>query len=540
MKKRILWLVPGIILILGITIFVTIFTINNIHKKERNTVNDNQVNWQPLITSDDELQQTLAQLCARYQQPAMACALVNNNRILVQAAAGNTVYGQGQPVDIDMRFHIGSTTKSMTALLIQMLVSEGKLSYETTLEQALPDIPMREEYRHVSISNLLLSKAGIIPFQRSDIEDPAVFQKLWYDIPAAFDNLSEQRHQVACFALDTPPFNQPGTQAVYSNVGWAIAGHIIEEAVGKSFETVLQEKIFQPLGMSSARLGGWPASESEPGQPRGHYPVTGGSPMPQDLVDVYIFPGWMNPSGGVHCTITDYALYVMENLAGLEGHGKLLNKKGYENIHNIHMTTKVGDMYLYTPPSAQADDTVNMSYGWGITTFRGNNLSAADGSGGTFYAIIMVYPALDVAFAGFTNCGDGSSALQEAIFLMTGLADDPLAASTAASTSTPVDSLAEKAQGWVTFLAAGEFGRAVTDFDATMAAQFPADRMQATWDSLVRQVGNFGGIKNTMAVKQDGLDYITVTCTFQKMAIDIQLAYSPEGKIAGLEIKPAG
>jgi len=48
-------------------------------------------------------------------------------------------------------------------------------------------------------------------------------------------------------------------------------------------------------------------------------------------------------------------------------------------------------------------------------------LSAANGSGGTFYATIAIYPALDVGFAGFTNCGDGSSALDETIKQITGL-----------------------------------------------------------------------------------------------------------------------
>ena len=113
-----------------------------------------------LITKDSVLSSSLKQINEQYLQPAMACALVNSYGILVKAAEGTAVYGKNIPVSIDSRFHIGSTTKSMTALLIQMMVNEGKLSYSTKLEQALPDIPMHAEYRKATMQELLLNQAG--------------------------------------------------------------------------------------------------------------------------------------------------------------------------------------------------------------------------------------------------------------------------------------------------------------------------------------------------------------------------------------------
>ncbi len=367
------------------------------------------------ITENNQLADVLAQISRQYKQPAMACALVNGQGIITRAAAGSSVYGENAPVNIDSRFHIGSTTKSMTALLIQQLMDEGKLSYETTLEKALPDIPMRAEYRNVTIQDLLLNKAGIIPFQRIDLEKPEVVRRIWMDIPAAYSSPVDQRLEVARFALNLSPVAEPGTKAVYSNVGWAIAGLITETASGKPYEELIQEKIFEPLGMGHARVGKWPASVNDPDQPRGHYPAAGGPPNPQDLNDAYTFPDWMNPSGGVHCSITDYALYVRENLAGLEGRGKLLDLKGYSNIHAIHLTAKIKDMYQ----GMEQEGNLTLGYAWAVIPVEGGNLSAADGSGGTFYATIAVYPALDVGFAGFTNCGDGSQALSEAIKKMT-------------------------------------------------------------------------------------------------------------------------
>lgn len=381
--------------------------------------NRNRDDWQPLITEDNILSTTLKQISGKHKQPAMACALVNNHSVITKAAVGTSVYGQDMLINIDSRFHIGSITKSMTALLIQILVDEGKLSYDTTLEQALPGIRTREDYRNVTLRQLLLSKAGIIAFQRSDLEDQGMVEKIWVKIPIEYPDPAEQRREVANLALNLAPIAEPGNKAIYSNVGWSIAGLIAENAASKQYEELVRERIFQPLGMKGARIGGWPASVAEPGQPRGHYPGTGHEkvPRPQELTDVYTFPGWMNPSGGVHCSIEDFALYALENLTGLKGQGKLLGKDGYANIHTIHLTTKISEMYI----GVNQKGNLSLGYGWGIVPEAAGNLSMAEGSGGTFYAMIGVYPALDAGFVGFTNSGDGSEALREAIKKITGL-----------------------------------------------------------------------------------------------------------------------
>ena len=413
MKKKWIFIIIGVLVIGGLLMASNFLWFG---KKSQNL---NKDTWKPLITEDSVLSATLLNIAAKYNQPAMACALVNSKGIITSAAVGTYVYGEDLPVNIDSRFNIGSDTKSMTALLIQILIDEGKLSYNTTLGQALPDIPMLPAYRNVTINDLLLSKAGIIAFQRTALEDPNVVQKLWTEIPAQYPVPTEQRREVAKFALSLSPIAEPGSKAIYSNVGWSIAGLIAETVAGKPYEELIQEKIFDPIGMKNARLGGWPASVAESNQPRGHYPGAGSgkTPKPQELNDVYTFPDWMNPSGGVNCSIKDFASYVQENLAGLEGKGKLLDKTGYESIHSIHMRVKISEMYLDNKQKGE----LTMGYGWDVVTLGGDNISVASGSGGTFFATIAVYPGLDIGFVGFTNSGDGVQALEEAIKKTTGI-----------------------------------------------------------------------------------------------------------------------
>jgi CubicO group peptidase (beta-lactamase class C family) len=375
--------------------------------------------WQPLIKDDESLAKALLEISKKYNQPAIGAALIQGENIVAESAVGSAVYGENIPVTINSRFHIGSVTKSMTSLLIAILVDEEILRYDMTLEQALPEIPMLKDYRHMTISDLLLNRAGIIAFQSPDFEDPALFNKLWQEIPAQYSNPTIQREEITKIALGHEPITKPGGKAVYSNVGWAITGLIAEKATHQPYEELLQQKIFKPLGMNTARTGGWPASNMEPNQPRGHYPVgmaNNKTLRPQLLNDDYTFPAWMNPAGGVHCSIADFALYVRENLLGLEGKGKLLNTDNYRAIHSIQITTKIKDMYM----GAKGNAKLTMGYGWAVIAEEGSLLSVADGSGGTFYARIIVFPALNTALAAFTNCGDGSHALDKVIERLTG------------------------------------------------------------------------------------------------------------------------
>ena len=375
--------------------------------------------WQPVIGSDESLAELLTEMKEQHNQPAMAAALVHGDDIIAKAVVGKLVSGEEQTADENSRFHIGSTTKSMTALLLVMLVKEEKLAYDMTLEQALPDMPMRDEYRKVTIHDLLCNKAGIIAFQQTQFEDPEIVKRIWMDIPVKYPDPTEQRHEVTKLALSLEPIAEPGTKVIYSNVGWPIIGYILEQAAGKAYEDLLYERIFNPLGMNTTKLGGWPASESDPNQPRGHYPnqKSPDKPIPQKLNDQYVLPAWMNPSGGVHCSILDYARYVRENLLGLQGKGKLLGQKEYEIIHSVQITANISEMYM----GSKEDREAKFGYGWGIVEKEEGNLSAAAGSGGTFFAQIYIYPALNLAFAGFTNCGSGAQPLKETYQKATGL-----------------------------------------------------------------------------------------------------------------------
>ena len=218
--------------------------------------------------------------------------------------------------------------------------------------------------------------------------------------------------------MNLKPIYNPGTKVVYSNVGWPIASLAIELATNQSYEDLIKKNIFEKLGMKTSRIGGWPASEKDPNQPRGHYfDNKNNSFKPQKLNDEFILPPWANPSGGVNCDITDFALYARENLLGLQGKGKLLSRNYYEIIHAIHAEAKLNEMYV----GLDTDETITLGYGWAVLNVDNNLLSMFDGSGGTFYARAIIYPALNISFVGFTNTGKGNKPLESVLKQIVGL-----------------------------------------------------------------------------------------------------------------------
>ena len=204
---------------------------------------------------------------------------------------------------------------------------------------------MRPDYRDVTLHDLMLSQGGVVLYQSEQHEPRGLFEVLERTIPGQTPDPRRQRELVTAFALEQPPVFPPRTRATYSNVGWAMVGHVAERVAGAPFERLVEERVFAPLGMRGARIGGWPASTGEPHQPRGHHAGPAG-PRPLALDDPYVLPAWMNPAGGIHCAIDDFAAYAQEILLGLRGEGRLLPQAMYQRIHTPHGGERLDVMYL--------------------------------------------------------------------------------------------------------------------------------------------------------------------------------------------------
>ncbi len=320
--------------------------------------------------------------------PAVAAVVIDRDRIVARGMAGVRKLGQPEPVHFGDRWHLGSNTKSITATMIGVLVEQGRLSWDTTIAQALPDLvaEMRPEYRSVTIEMLLANRGGI----RHEWEVPGLWDRLWQRPGSPV----EERRKMAQVMLSQPPKVEPG-QYFYSNTGFGIAGHIAEIVMGQPWEELVQDLVFTPLGMTSAGFG-VPWEDEPPTDPWPHQ--QDGTPVrPGRLADN---PPAIGPGATIHASIGDWAIYIMDHLKGARGlDGQLLKADTYRRLHHGRRTHPGGDAYalgwmVLDRPWAKgkgASDT-------------GRCLHHA-GSNNSWYALVWMAPERGFAVLATTNMG---------------------------------------------------------------------------------------------------------------------------------------
>ncbi len=190
------------------------------------------------------LQQRLDKTCTEHNLPALWAGKFGLDGSLVICASGVRKLGEpdkAQPNDI---VHLGSCTKAMTATLIGQLCTEGKLRLTSSLKEIFSD---REElvgsnWADVTVQELLHHRSGAVP----NLDYPAC-DRAFPDSVIDARRLLMQKFVKKRRAKD-PSF-------VYSNVGYIVLGHVIEEIEKKPWEEVITERLFKPLKMESAGFG---------------------------------------------------------------------------------------------------------------------------------------------------------------------------------------------------------------------------------------------------------------------------------------------
>ncbi|MSR63191.1 MAG: class A beta-lactamase-related serine hydrolase [Planctomycetes bacterium] len=255
--------------------------------------------------------------------PALGGALVTLDGLQGVWVTGTRRAGGEDRVTTDDLWHLGSCTKSMTATLIALLVARGDLAWETALGELMPDIAseMDVDYADLTLVELLCHRAGL-PANSAEAD----FRE------SEGRSVVEQREHLMRAVFGRPPDHPPRGALLYSNTGFMIAGHIAERVTGKPWETLMQELLFTPLGMTSAGFGP-PGSAAVCDQPRGH--TEHGEPLePGPEADN---PPVIGPAGTVHCSLADWAKYVRLHLAGARGDVKIgeltLTRDAFARLH---------------------------------------------------------------------------------------------------------------------------------------------------------------------------------------------------------------
>lgn len=249
--------------------------------------------------------------------PGMAAAVIVGGKILGVGQAGVRKRDMPDPILRDDPFHLGTCTKALTATMIGVLVDEGTLKWDSTIG----DLIGREiggitpDYASVTIDQLLHHRGGFSPHGPTEVWEAAKHAKG----PAA------QQRRVYVEAVLMQAAQAPVGKYVYSNAGYAVLGFIAETITNTPYEQLMQEKVFAPLGLTSAGFGNAGRSNTLTAP----YPhIQTGRPNFLDS------PAAITAAGRIHMNMTDWAKFCLMHL-GHQPTPPLLQPQTLEHLHEL-------------------------------------------------------------------------------------------------------------------------------------------------------------------------------------------------------------
>ena len=332
-----------------------------------------------LIGADRSISRYLNELIAQDVSPGLIAAIVDSDGVRAIAAEGVRKAGAAAVMQETDAIHIGSNTKAMTSVMLATLVADGTFAagWETTVADVFPELlgQIHVDHHGVTLRELVSMTSGI--------KEGADWHAHW--TPSIVD----QRYAILRDELAAPPAG-PAGEFLYSNLGYMVAGAMAERRTGKSWETLMRERLFHPLGMSSAGFGP-PATTGQVDQPWGHQPDPDtGSWVPGQLDDPAA-----GPAGMVHLSIVDWARFIALWLPAKPP--AILDR---ETLH-----------LLRTPVSHDYEHEMDYASGWYVTQgdWAGGVAIHHDGTKGDWGTLLVVAPGIGRAFLAGANSHEGET-----------------------------------------------------------------------------------------------------------------------------------
>jgi beta-lactamase class C len=224
----------------------------------------------------------IAPIMRQYGIPGMAVGIILNGHIYV-CDYGLASRANGQPVDADTLFEIGSISKTFNTAVATYAVDRGRLTLFGKAGKYLPALS-GSAFGQISVLNLGTYSAGGLPLQ--------------------FPDGIDTQPQLTSYLKHWKPAYPPGTMRLYSNVSIGLFGFIAANSLQVDYAQFLQDQMFPALGLSQSFII-LPAGEL-PNYAQGYA---------EDGTPTRMAPGLLVPEYvGVRTTAADLARYLAINM----------------------------------------------------------------------------------------------------------------------------------------------------------------------------------------------------------------------------------
>ncbi|CAL2083611.1 D-alanyl-D-alanine carboxypeptidase [Tenacibaculum sp. 190524A05c] len=259
------------------------------------------------------------------------------------------------------RYWIGSISKTYTATIILQLIDEGKISFNRKLGEFFPGIVNAKE---ITIKDLLLHRSGL----HNVTNDPSF--EVWIAEPRS------RKEMIARIKKFKPVF-KPNKMTEYSNTNYVLLSYIAEKIEDKSFEEILERRIFKRLNLKRTSFNDTLNLANN------------------EAMDYF-------PENGDWSPIT-----YQTNLTGTMGAGGIISTAREVNIfyNDLFSGEFLSDQTLKTMTTPVGDD---LGMGIAVSTMKGSDIYGHTGRIDGFRSMAAYFPEEKLSIALTFNCGKGS------------------------------------------------------------------------------------------------------------------------------------
>jgi CubicO group peptidase (beta-lactamase class C family) len=301
--------------------------------------------------------------------PGAALVVVKDDKVVLMKGLGVRDFEKKAPVTPDTLFAIGSSSKAFTAMLVAMAADAGKLSLDDSPKKFLPYFKLQDADAdaRITVRDLLAHSSGL---NRTDI---------------AWITGALTREEVIRVAAQAKPTAKLREKFQYQNVMYSAAGEVAARALGSTWEGLIGERIFKPLGMKSSVLTA-PAMQRASDYAFGY--VYDESTKQTRRMPQRDFPA-VAAAGAINSNARDMAQWLRLMLGGGVFEGKrLVSEKNFAEL---------------VKPQQKIAGNIHYGLGWFLRDWHGHKVVEHGGNIDGFNALVALMPDQKLGFVLLTN-----------------------------------------------------------------------------------------------------------------------------------------
>lgn len=313
----------------------------------------------------------------------MAVAVVKGDEVVFSKGFGYADIENKRAVTPRTLFAIGSSSKAFTAAILAMLVDEGKIDWDKPVRTWLPDFRMFDDYASENLTPRdLLSHTSGLP--RHDL--------LWYGTPFSREEIYRKLQYLE-------PNKTFRANWEYQNLMFLTAGWLAEKITGKTWEELVKERIFTPLGMDRSNLSVTALAAAD------DRAIGYGLEKDKSFKKLeYRNIDAIGPAGSINSSVEDMANWLKLQInRGKFGDKQLIAENSVKTMHTI--TTA---MRQY--PEDDMRGVMGYGMAWFIQWYRGHYVVEHGGNIDGFSALVSVMPHQKIGVVLLTNTNGANAA----------------------------------------------------------------------------------------------------------------------------------